>query len=252
MDSGVGGLTVLKELKALLPGEGFLYFGDSANNPFGNRSKEELLRFNHRMLDFFAARGVEAVAIACNTTSVLEEIIQKDYDFPLVGIIKPVARSVASSGVDRIGVIATRFTIASGAYRRFVNQDAPRITVYEKASESLAGLVDRGEYGKPVVTEIAALCDWIKGTGVEQVILACTHYPIVLDEFKKAAPGIIFLDPAVEQAKTLAALVTKRNALHAEGGVSVFTSGDPKTFPPVLKKIGVNIEGWSFNHVGPP
>ncbi|MDR2767138.1 MAG: glutamate racemase [Treponema sp.] len=241
MDSGVGGLTVLKELRTLLPGEGFLYFGDNANNPFGNRSKDELLSFNRRMLDFFRARSVAAAVIACNTTSVLEELLQAEYDFPLLGIIRPIVRRVCGSGLERVGVVATRFTIESGAYRRLIKAGAPRIAVYEKADYHLAGMIDRGEFNSPaLVEEVAKIGEWIKTSGVDHVILACTHYPVVREVFESAAPGVTFLDPAVEQAETLAAIMKKKKLLRNESGKTViFTSGNPALFPPVLEKLGL-------------
>jgi glutamate racemase len=251
MDSGVGGLTALKELRTLLPGEGFLYFGDNANNPFGNRSKDELLSFNRRMLDFFKARSVAAAVIACNTTSVLEDVLQAEYDFPLLGIIRPMVRRVCGSALDRVGVVATRFTIESGAYRRLINAGAPRIAVYEKANYRLAGMVDRGEFDSPaLVEEVAEIGAWIKTNGLDHVILACTHYPIVRDVFESAAPGVTFLDPAVEQAKTLAALMKEQKLLRNENGTAaIFTSGDPALFPPVLEKLGLPPAECPVQHV---
>ncbi|MCI7404144.1 MAG: aspartate/glutamate racemase family protein, partial [Pyramidobacter sp.] len=124
-DSGVGGFSVVKEIQKVLPGEDVLYYGDSANMPYGNRSGEEILHLTRQILAFLERRGVKAAAVACNTISSLIDRYRDDYPFKIFSVIEAGAASVATLDADCVGVIGTVFTARSGAYHRLINAVRP-------------------------------------------------------------------------------------------------------------------------------
>lgn len=242
-DSGVGGLTVLRELQRLLPGEDFLYVGDSANCPFGNLTEEELTAITGRIFAWFAGRSVKLAVAACNTTSALIDHAVPDCGFEIVSIIAPVARQAAARGFSEIGVVGTEFTVDSGCYHRLIRRENPNIAVYGQGSRNLARLVDEGKLAHPDTrAEVELVMNALLGQHpLAQVILACTHYPIVWELFRQAAPGVEFLDPALAQAKVV------RDTLEAEGlrnssprgSTEIYTTGDPALFRAMVDRLGI-------------
>ena len=243
-DSGVGGLTVLRELRARLPGENIIYFGDSANCPFGNRSEEELMAITGRIFAFFAHRGVKLTVSACNTTSALFQLKgEPDLGFHILSIIAPISRAIARLGLEEIGVIATEFTVNSGIYEKLIRAENPNIRVFGQGSKNLARLVDACRFESD---EIAAEIQHCTGSllgrhAVENIVLACTHYPIVREEFSRAAPGVAFLDPASSQAEAAEAFLARHNLQNTQGQgkLEIYTSGNPALFAEVAGKIGL-------------
>lgn len=253
MDSGIGGLTVARELQRILPNEDILYFGDSANCPYGNKSAEEIADLSRNMLRFLGDRGVKVVAIACNTISTLVEVLSPDFDFEIIGIIAPTAAHVAQAGVERVGLIATEFTVASGNYEKLIHAKNPKVQVTGKGSPLLAGLVDRGDFNQDDInTEIRTQIDIIlsKDPQIQQVILGCTHYPIVEQNFKTCYPSLTFINPALEQALAVRTFLEKNDALATDGtgSFSLCTSGDPQVYVDVTRRIGMK-EPTSLEHI---
>ncbi|MDR2110945.1 MAG: glutamate racemase [Spirochaetaceae bacterium] len=241
--AGVGGLTVLRELERLLPQEGFVYFGDSANCPYGNRSEDEITALSRRMLDFLREQGVKAAAIACNTISTLVDALSPEYDFPLFGIIRPMAEAVGQGALPAVGLIATRFTIRTGHYHRLIAQYAPGTRVYGVESPGLAALIDRGDFSDPAIgTEVSRLVGCLREAGrCGHAILGCTHYPIIQAVFEKAAPDILFLNPALEQAKAVVRFLEQEDLLNGETPRQrkIVTSGNTGIYGAVLRKLGI-------------
>ena len=245
IDSGVGGLTVAREIQKMLPGEDILYFGDSANCPYGNKTGEEITGLSVKMLRFLGGRGVKVVAIACNTISTLVETLGPKFDFRIIGIIEPAAKSVVRSGLKKVGLIATEFTVSSGAYEKLIHKFDPSVEVIGKGSPLLAGMIDGGDFGsKAVDAEIKTEVNNILSRGqVQHVILGCTHYPIVEDSFRRCYPDIQFINPAVEQANAVHSYLAENNALSSQksgGSFSICTSGDPQVYANVAKRIGMS------------
>lgn len=244
MDSGVGGLTLVRELKKLCPGEDIVYFGDSANCPYGNRSQEEILQLSHRMIDFLKESRVKVVAIACNTISALVDDLAREQDFEIVGIVSPVSRMVAQSGIKEVGVFATEFTVASGIYNRTIQQANPAIEVYGKGSPNLAALVDQGQCDQDSVREEIRkeLGTLLSRQPLQHVILGCTHYPIVSESFQSCFPNVVYINPALEQAKTLVEYLDKQDLLNpqAQGNLTVYTSGDTRNYKKIVERLGLN------------
>jgi len=243
-DSGVGGLTVLRRLRVLLPGEDILYFGDSHNCPFGNRSRQELCGITQRIFDFFQSRAVKLTVSACNTTSALFQLEgEPNCGFKVISIIEPIARQLAQLDLEEVGIIATEFTISSGMYEKLVHKESPGTKVWGQGSASLARLVDACRFeGEEIPKEVRRLTsELLSRRSLSHIVLACTHYPIVGEEFCKAAPGVTFLDPAAAQAQATAQLLAGEGLLNsqAEGKLEVYTSGDPALFEEVAGRMGI-------------
>ena len=183
-DSGVGGLTVLHECLVSLPHEDFLYLGDTARFPYGDRSPEELLGFARELAAILLERGAKLLVVACNSATAAalpalrEELEQR---VPVVGVVAPESRlAAAATRNGRVGLIATPATVASGAYARALAATAPDAELHAVASAELAPLIQEGgEVDHRTLTCIEGTCRPLKRAGVDTVILGCTHYPIV-------------------------------------------------------------------------
>lgn len=243
-DSGVGGLTLVRRLRQMLPGEDIIYFGDSANCPYGNRSMDEIFRLSSNMLRYLGAQGVKCLAMACNTTSTIVTRLQPCFDFRLIDIITPAAAFVARDGLTRVGLIATEFTVSTGAYDRLIHERLPDCRVVSKGSPLLAALIDRGDFDQRAIdTEIRTQVDDILARErVEHLILACTHYPIVEENFRRCYPQLRLIDPALEQAAAVRDYLASEHALNdsPRGTLTICTSGEPRVFSDVALRLGLD------------
>jgi len=244
LDSGLGGLTLVREMERLLPHEGIVYFGDNSNCPYGNRPEEEILKLSITMLDFLREKGIKAAAIACNTISVIADQLRERYDFPIVSIIEAACESVAGMGLSKIAVFATEFTIRQGLYGKLLRRLSPKTEVFGFASHSLAALVDSCRFDDSATeTEVNsllnALCE--SHPDIKHIVLGCTHYPIVEDLFVKSAPDITFINPALAQAGALKKLLSERGLLcdTPRPELNIYTSGEKTLYEAALKKLGI-------------
>jgi glutamate racemase len=244
IDSGIGGMTVVRELAGLLPGADIIYFGDSANVPYGNRSEPEIVSLTCAMLDFMAARQVAVVAIACNTISTLVDRFRSRYDFPILSIIEPAAARVADSNLAHVGLVATEFTVRTGAYQRLIARGNPSTQVHTLGSPSLASLIEAQENDDEAIdAEVGRLLSCIfEAYPVRDIILGCTHYPIVLDSFRKHAPEVNFIDPALLQAREVQRLLEDRGIAPGPGpgDLDISTSGGAAGFERILGKLRID------------
>lgn len=242
-DSGVGGLTVVRRLQQLLPGEDIVYYGDSANCPYGNRSQEELTELFSRNVEFLKTQGVKAVVVACNTTSALLDSLRRDFGVPMMTIIAPAARAVQRCGAKRVGLIATEFTVASGSYVRQIHALCPETEVIAAGSPNLAGLIDRGETDGPAVrAEIdARVGEIVRRGGVTHLILGCTHYPIVEERFRESFPQLTLIDPAREEAAAAAAALGAADLINpaAKGRFAIYTSGETAVYEKIAARLAL-------------
>lgn len=181
-DSGIGGLTVVKEIIDLLPGENIVYLGDTARFPYGPRRPQELKHFVFEIVNFLWKEDVKLIVVACNSSSAtaLEEA-QKQFDVPIVGVIEPGARgAVLATRTRRIGVIGTRATIDSQAYPRAIRTFDAGVEIYTQACPSFADLVERGLTGGEMVKkEVEKHLKPLILAKVDTLILGCTHYPLL-------------------------------------------------------------------------
>ena len=214
-DSGVGGLTVAKEIMSQLPGERIIYFGDTARVPYGSKSRETVTKYTEQIIRFLLTHDVKALVIACNTMSALAlDTVEKNLSIPIIGVVKPGA--VAACTVTRnkrIGVIATESTINSGLYNRFIKNIDPDIEVIGKACPLFCPLVEEGMTNDPVTEEIARryLKDLIK-QDIDTLILGCTHYPLLKDIIAGVVgEGVTLVNPAYETARGLRKMLSENN-----------------------------------------
>ena len=179
-DSGVGGLTVLAEIRKALPNENIIYLGDTKNFPYGNRSKEEIIRFAIQNVETLIEKQVKVIIIACGTaTSQALDVVKEKFNIPIIGIIEPTVEYVKKQNYQDIGVIATEGTIKSGAWEQKLKEMIPEIQVTNKACPMLATIAEEGKAqsaeGRQVIKEYMKP---FKEKHIDKIILGCTHYPI--------------------------------------------------------------------------
>ncbi|GLI55509.1 glutamate racemase [Propionigenium maris DSM 9537] len=235
-DSGFGGLTVLKEIKKILPGEKVYYFGDTARLPYGSKSRENIVNYSQEIAEFLKTKDIKALVIACNTASAMAlEALQGKYDFPVIGVIGAGSRGAlkVSSG-GRIGVIGTKGTVNSGVYEREIKKIKADVEVYANSCPLFVPLVEEGmiedEITKMVIERYLSN---FKGR-VDSLILGCTHYPILGDIIRRYldGTGIEVVNPAIEVAKELKELLEEEDQLSdmAEVHDEFYVSDSPNHF----------------------
>ena len=234
-DSGVGGLTVLKQFRNLLPSEDCLYFGDTKNMPYGEKSEKELIEFADRIFKFFEQKQVKAVVMACNTTSaVTYEKLKDKYNFKIYPIIQSVTKLLASKPVKRIGILATHATINSHAYKNGIKKYNPDMEVFEIACPGWVKIVENGlENNKQSLCEIKNKLDEMLSFNPEKIVLACTHYPYLLPQLSMFADRSLFIDPSKAFAEFIKEDLQKSGMLSnskTEGREEFFVSASPKNF----------------------
>lgn len=214
-DSGVGGLTVAREIMRNLPNEHIVYFGDTARVPYGSKSKETIIRFSRQIIRFLQTQEVKAIVIACNTASALAlDEMEKEFDIPIIGVVKPGARVAAATTVNkRIGVIGTESTINSHMYHRLIQEQDPEITVFGKACPLFVPLVEEGWLKDPVTEEVARrYLDELLAQDIDSLILGCTHYPLLRSLLRGlVGEKVNLVNPAYETAKELERLLKEKN-----------------------------------------
>lgn len=211
-DSGIGGLSVVREVFRQLPGESVLYFGDTARVPYGPRPASEILAFNREIVGLLQAAGARLLVVACNTSSALAlPQIQSEFDLPIVGLIGPGAEAAVARG-RRIGVIATEGTVRSGAYGKAIRALAPDATVREVACAPLVPLVESGRWDGPEAEAIvrASLAPFL-AEPPDCLVLGCTHYPLLASLIQRVlGPGVALVDPASRAVEAAARLLGPR------------------------------------------
>lgn len=239
-DSGVGGLTVLAEVRDRLPYEHIVYFGDTARVPYGVRDLTEVRWFAFEIIHYLIDMGVKLVVIACNTaTAAALKAAQRAFDVPVVGVIEPGARAaVEETRNRRIGVLATQGTVSSGAYMRAVHGLDAGIRVYEQAAPRFVPLIERGIVDGPELEEVASgYLDPLKEQEVDAVILGCTHYPLISAPINRIlGPGVRLISSAGQTAIEVGRILSRRSFLRRpkhpgdEGRSTYVCSADPEEF----------------------
>ncbi|MGF1481151.1 MAG: glutamate racemase [Cyanophyceae cyanobacterium] len=233
-DSGVGGLTVLRELYRQLPQESILYFADTARLPYGIRSLEEILQFTREILGWMTRQGVKMVIMACNTSSALAlEVVQKEFEVPILGIILPGARVAVKQG-RRIGVLATPATASSHAYRQAIQEIDETAQVWEVACSAFVPLIEKNRLYEPETRQAAQqYLGPLLQQNIDTLIYGCTHYPHLAPVLRQfLPPSVTLVDPAqhvvaaAEQELELMGLKNSRPAMPTRFCVS----GAPETF----------------------
>lgn len=210
-DSGIGGLTVAREIMRQLPEEKIVYFGDTARLPYGSKSRESVIRFSEQIIRFLKTKDVKAIVIACNTATshALEEVRKKE-DIPIIGVINAGARTAVSVTKNgKIGVIGTEGTISSGTYGQVLREMRPGVEVYGKACPLFVPLVEEGLLHDTVTDEIAArYLSVLKGKYIDTLVLGCTHYPLIRSTVARImGEDVTLVNPAYETAVQLKTLL---------------------------------------------
>ena len=219
-DSGVGGLTVFREIMRQIPNEKMIYFGDTARVPYGSKSKNTITRFARQIVRFLRTHDVKTIVVACNTASAYAlESLQAEFDIPIIGVVEPGAKVAAETTRNgNIGVIATEGTIGSRIYNSYINQMNPEATIYGKACPLFVPLVEEGWLKDPVTREVASryLAE-LKDKDIDTLILGCTHYPLLRSTIQEVVGDrVTLVNPAYETAVTLKNLLSGMDLLNTE------------------------------------
>ena len=231
-DSGLGGLTAARQFRRLMPSENIIYFGDTARVPYGNRSRETLLRYARQDMRFLSQFDLKAVVIACGTisTNCLEEL-RRESGLPIIGVVEPAVRRAAElTRSKKIGMVATRASVGSGAYERAFHEADPDLEVHALACPLFVPLVEEGRCrpGDVVIETIAReYLTPLKETGIDTLVLGCTHYPLLAEVLGGVmGPDVALVDVGAEAARACRDLLTQQDARAGdrEGAARYYTS----------------------------
>lgn len=220
-DSGIGGLTVVREIMRQIPNERILYFGDTARVPYGSKSKDTITRYSRQIVHFLKEQKVKAIVVACNTVSAyaLEEL-EAESQVPMIGVVRPGARAALEATRNgRIGVIGTEGTIGSHIYSTYIRKINPEAQVLGKACPLFTPLVEEGLWEDPVTDEIARrYLSGLIDSEIDTLILGCTHYPLIRSALGRIVGAkVTLVNPAYETARELKLLLEKEGLLREKG-----------------------------------
>lgn len=215
-DSGLGGLTVLAAIRSLLPQEDLIYFGDTARVPYGNKSKQTVIRYSLEIIEFLLSKGVKAIVVACNTASsyalpMLEKALQEaGLSIPIIGMVEPGVLALQKfmpslqPPFQKVALIATRSTVRSSAYEKKTAQMFPQIQLFSRACPLFVPLIEEGMLDK-VFTEmiVREYLDEIDREKISYVILGCTHYPLLKKTIQRMYPHFKLIDSSLQAAEFL-------------------------------------------------
>ena len=219
-DSGVGGLTVLKELMKALPQEDTIYFGDSARFPYGTKSPDTIIRYSLEIASFLSSRDIKLLVVACNTASAVSlEALKQQFSIPIVGVIEPGARrAVSVTRTGKVGVIGTEGTIRSGAYAKAIKRLNPEVEVLTRSCPLFVPLAEEGWVDNEVARLAArTYLQGLKEEGVDTLVLGCTHYPLLKSVIGEVmGDGVALVDSAEETARTVAEILRTKALLRPQ------------------------------------
>ncbi|BBB90003.1 MAG TPA: glutamate racemase [Methylomusa anaerophila] len=230
-DSGLGGLTVVKEMLNLLPGEDIIYFGDTARTPYGSRPPAEIIMFMHEILRFFTVQKVKMAVFACNTMTALGlEEAKRTYSFFTVGVNTGVKAALKVTRSKQIGVIATQATVASGYHGRSIRRIDAGAAIFPQACPKFVPLIEQGKLdGAEVEAAVAEYLVPLKEAGIDSLILGCTHYPFISPIITRVlGTSVSLVDPARETVVDARDLLAKHGqlAVNRQGTVRLCFSAD--------------------------
>ena len=235
-DSGLGGLTVVKEALRFLPNESIIYLGDTARVPYGNKSKDTVLRFTKEAVSFFSSQGVKMLLVACNTASSLAlPLLEDDYGFPIYGVIDAgVEEACKVSRTGRIGVIGTKATIKSGIYEEKLKQRGTDIKVYSRPCPLFVPLIEEGWMEDPIAYKVCEkyLKDF-KKEKIDVLILGCTHYPLMRNIIQYiAGDTVALIDSASAFVKKIKRILTEQDlsSVSGEARHKFYVTDEPESF----------------------
>lgn len=251
-DSGVGGLTVLRALRTLLPGEDFIYLGDAARVPYGSKSPETVRRFSLEIAGFLKGKGVKMLVAACNTVSAVAlPALRRFFPGPVLGVIEPGARAaLAATTSGRVGVIGTEATIRSGAYEGAIRNLDGQIRIFSRPCPLLVPLVEEGWGNHAVTRAVAREClGPLLAKKIDALVLGCTHYPLLKPVLQRVAGRVELIDSALETAKAVRSRLLQDGTMAERRGragrAMYYSSDDPAKFA----RLGRMFLGWNLKNV---
>lgn len=249
-DSGVGGLTVCRELIRRLPAERLLYLGDTARVPYGTKSPATVTQYALEAAAFLNTQGIKLLVVACNTASAvaLPELRER-YQIPVLGVLEPGARAAIHSGARRIGVLGTEGTINSGSYEQALHNLSAEVEVFTAACPLFVPLAEEGWADHPVTRQIAAeyLAPLLREK-IDTLVFGCTHYPLLKGAIRSVVgPGVKLVDSAASTAREVAALLEDEDLANGNGsgGQQFYVTDVPTRF----KRIGSDFLGSELKNV---
>lgn len=213
-DSGLGGLTVAREIMRQMPDENIVYFGDTARVPYGSKSQGTIIRYSEQIVNFLMTRNVKAIVVACNTASALAlDAVRDKVDIPMLGVVVPGAvTAVQATKNNRIGVIGTESLVNSGVYIRTIHELSRDAQVFQKACPLLCPLVEEGWWHDELTTEVVRrYLSELKQYDIDTLIMGCTHYPLLRSTFREVlGDSVELINPAYETSMELASILKRK------------------------------------------
>ena len=224
-DSGIGGLTVLKQIMRLLPDENTIYLGDTARVPYGTKSQETVKKYTFQNIHFLLEKGIKLLVIACNTATAYSlEIVKRTFKIPIIGVVEPGAiAAVRESRIKRVGVIGTRGTIESSVYRKAILSINSEFNVFEKPCPLFVSLAEEGLIKNNISFLIAdKYLSSFKSKGIDTLVLGCTHYPLLKNIIQKSiGKDVKLIDSSIETAMVVKDIL-KDNSLENKNSIKSF------------------------------
>lgn len=221
-DSGIGGLTVAREIMQQLPDEKIIYFGDTARLPYGNKSRETIIGYSQQIRRYLESRDVKAIVIACNTASAYAlDTLSRDAAVPVVGMIHAGSKTATETTVNgNIGVIGTLGTISSGVYKKMMDSMKAGLNVVQKACPLFVPLVEEGLWDSRITIEVARMyLEELRSADVDTIVLGCTHYPLLRQTISNVmGDRVKLVNPAYETARELKEILGERGLLREPSG----------------------------------
>ena len=237
-DSGLGGLTAASELEALMPNEQIIYLGDSYNMPYGEKTREQIIKMSESNLRFLLSHDVKAVFVACGTaTTNALEILKAESPVPVCGVVQPaVCEAIAATKNGKIGLLATRASVASGVYQALLRSMSPELKITAEACPRFAAMVEEGIFDRHDERVRAAVSEYLpalKLAGVDTIILGCTHYPLLADVISEyMGGGVKLISSGAAAARSLCAMLRSREMTceSRQPLTSFYTTGEAADF----------------------
>ncbi len=246
-DSGVGGLTVAREIIRQNPEEKIVYFGDTARVPYGSKSKDTIIHYSKQIVNFLKTQDVKAIVVACNTASALAlDELEKELDIPIIGVVRPGAKVASHATTNgRIGIIGTKATVSSGIYPEYIKQLDEDLTVFQKACPLLVPLVEEHMLNDDEITRevLERYLQELKEQEVDTVVLGCTHYPLLRKRIRSImGSNVKLVNPAYETAVELRRVlewneIANMEPMEQERVHRFFVSDEPVSFQEFASSI---------------
>jgi len=255
LDSGIGGLSVVKEVKKLLPRENIEYFADNLRQPYGEKNQDELIDYTLQIISFLIKKKIKICVIACNTaTAASLKQAKENFPIPIIGVIQPAVQDAVKKTLNKkIGIIATEFTTKNGTYPKEIKIIAPEIKVFSNFYPEFVSIVEAGKFTAPETYEVAReYLKPLKEAQIDTLILGCTHYSFLKKVISDImGPGVILVDPAVSTSLILKEVLVKKGILKKEGKneENYYTTGSPEKVEKTAKIILNNSDNFKIHKI---